>query len=143
MNPILRNILGVIAGLFVGGFLNSTIVSVGPLPEGVIPGDLESLKANIDKFELIHFLFPFLAHALGTLVSAFIAAKIATSKKLYFGLGVGAFTLLGGIAASVMIPAPVWFIATDLILAYLPMGWLGYKLATLGGSGSQQAEPAQ
>jgi hypothetical protein len=27
-----------------------------------------------------------------------------------------------------MIPAPAWFIALDLIAAYLPMAWLGAKL---------------
>jgi len=34
------------------------------------------------------------------------------------------FFLCGGVMASVMIPAPSWFIATDLLLAYLPMAWL-------------------
>ena len=29
--------------------------------------------------------------------------------------------------ASLMIPAPAWFIATDLLLAYLPMAWLGLR----------------
>ena len=41
---------------------------------------------------------------------------------------VGAFYLLGGIAASSMIPAPLWFIALDLVVAYIPMAWLALKL---------------
>jgi hypothetical protein len=28
-----------------------------------------------------------------------------------------------------MIPAPTWFIALDLLAAYLPMAWLGLLLA--------------
>jgi hypothetical protein len=28
-----------------------------------------------------------------------------------------------------MIPAPKWFLAVDLLLAYLPMAWLGGTLA--------------
>ncbi|MCB0316287.1 MAG: hypothetical protein KDH84_24055, partial [Calditrichaeota bacterium] len=48
---------------------------------------------------------------------------------------IGVFTLLGGIAASSMIPAPKVFIAVDLIFAYLPMAWLAIKLgAAIQGS---------
>ena len=43
-------------------------------------------------------------------------------------MGLGIFHLLGGIAAAVMIPAPLWFIVVDLVLAYIPMAWLGAKL---------------
>lgn len=28
-----------------------------------------------------------------------------------------------------MIPAPKWFIALDLVAAYLPMAWLGLSIA--------------
>jgi len=35
--------------------------------------------------------------------------------------------LVGGIAACFMIPAPAWFMAADLLLAYLPMVWLAIK----------------
>ena len=35
----------------------------------------------------------------------------------------------GGIAMAVTIPAPAWFIATDLALAYVPMAILGSRLA--------------
>ena len=27
-----------------------------------------------------------------------------------------------------MIPAPAWFIALDLIVAYIPMAWIGGRL---------------
>jgi len=30
-----------------------------------------------------------------------------------------------------MIPAPLWFILLDLIVAYLPMAWLALKLGSL------------
>ena len=33
---------------------------------------MESLEENIHKFSFIHFLFPFLAHALGTFVGAVV-----------------------------------------------------------------------
>ncbi len=132
MSPVIKNILAVIAGIAVGGFVNSAIIgisgSVIPPPEGVDPSDMESLKANMHLFEARHFIMPFLAHAVGTLVGAAIAAAIAATNKMKIALGIGAFFLLGGIAAVFLLPSPTWFIVVDLIGAYFPMAWLGGKL---------------
>jgi hypothetical protein len=133
MNPIIRNILAVLVGLFIGGLVNLGIIiispSLVPLPPGVDPNDLESIKSNIHLYEAKHFLMPFVAHALGTLVGAFIAVKLAASHHLYIGIGIGAFFIIGGIMAVSMIPGPMWFSVLDLLIAYIPMGWLGWKLA--------------
>jgi hypothetical protein len=32
-----------------------------------------------------------------------------------------------------MIPAPTWFIALDLLAAYLPMAWLGIQIGDRKG----------
>ncbi|NNE66142.1 MAG: hypothetical protein HKN33_06205 [Pyrinomonadaceae bacterium] len=80
-------------------------------------------------FTPANFIFPFLAHALGTLVAAFAAAKIAGKHEMRFGIGFGIFFLLGGITAVAMFGGPIWFIVADLVLAYIPMGILGAKLA--------------
>lgn len=128
MNPIVRNILAVIAGWVAGGIINMGLITLGssvyPI-EGVDPNDMEALAAVMPTLEPKYFIFPFLAHALGTLFGAYIAGRIAATHKLKFALGVGVLFLLGGIAAVFMIPAPAWFVAVDLILAYLPMAWLG------------------
>lgn len=133
MHPILRIILGVIAGAFIGGLINFGIIMISgtliALPEGVDPTSVESLKANIHLFEVKHFIMPFLAHALGTLAGAFIAAKIAGTNKMIAALIVGALFLIGGIMNVAALPAPMWFNVTDLVLAYIPMAWLGGKLA--------------
>jgi uncharacterized membrane protein YqgA involved in biofilm formation len=132
MSPTLRNVLAVVAGVVVGGAVNMALITVSgsviPLPEGVDPADLESLKANIDRFEPRHFLMPFLAHALGTLVGAFLAARLAASRRTALALGVGVFFLLGGVANAFLLPTPGWFLAADLLLAYLPMAWIGGRL---------------
>ncbi|MBK7829325.1 hypothetical protein [Nannocystis sp.] len=134
MNPLLRNILAVIAGavvcLFVNGLLISISASVIPPPDGVDPSNLASIKAHMDAFQPKHFVFPFLAHTLGSLVGAWIAAMIAASQKLTLALAVGALHLVGGIAAAFMIPAPGWFIVLDLGAAYLPMAWIGGTLGS-------------
>ncbi len=131
MNPIFRNILAVILGWFIGGAVNMGIVMLGhklmPIP-GIDPNDMEALAQALETAGSEFFIFPFLAHALGTLVGAFIAAAIAASHQLKFALAIGVLFLTGGIAACFMIPAPAWFIVLDLVVAYLPMAWLGGKM---------------
>lgn len=103
--------------------------SIIPPPEGVDPTNMESLKANMHLFQPKHFIMPFLAHALGVLVGAFIAAKIGASHQMKLALGIGAFFLIGGVTNVMMLPAPTWFAVLDVVGAYIPMGWLGGRLA--------------
>ncbi len=134
MNHTVKNILAVLVGVIAGGVLNMGIImisgSIIPPPEGVDVTTAEGLQAGIHLFEPKHFIMPFLAHALGTLLGSFIAAKISTKHHMRFALGVGAWNLLGGIMAATMIPAPMWFILVDLIGAYIPMAFIAGKLAT-------------
>ena len=129
MNPIVRNILAVIGGLAVGSAVNMGIImlasSIIPPPEGVDVMDPESIKNLMHLFEPKHFIGPFLAHALGTLAGAFLAARIATSNKMNYALGIGLFFLIGGIVNVNILPAPTWFAVLDLLGAYFPAAWLG------------------
>lgn len=134
MHPILRNILAVIAGLVIGGLVNMGLIILGgkalPPPAGVDVNDIASINAHIGEYSTLQLLAPFLAHALGVLVGAFLTARIAASRQMALALVIGAFFLLGGIMAVRMIPnAPVWFSVLDLVVAYLPMAWIGYRLA--------------
>ena len=133
MNSVLKNVLGFVAGVIVGGAVNMGIVKLSgfviPLPEGVDPTNMESLKESMHLFEARHFIFPFLAHAAGTFVGALLAAWIAVTHKMKFALAVGGVFLLGGIANTIMLPAPTWFVVLDLVVAYIPMAWLGMRLA--------------
>ena len=96
------------------GAVNSALITLGPSlippPAGVDVTDAASLSAGIHRFEPRHFVMPFLAHAV----------RIA--------FAVGAVFLCGGVAARFMIPAPAWFVALDLLAAYVPMAWLGVRI---------------
>ena len=133
MNPIARNILAVIVGFIIGSVVNLGLIMIGPLviplPEGVDMSDMENFGENLKLFTPLNFIFPFLAHALGTLAGAFVAAKLAASHEMKFAIGIGVFFLMGGTMMAVMYGGPVWFIAADLLLAYIPMGFLGGILA--------------
>ncbi|MSR32514.1 MAG: hypothetical protein EXR99_13525 [Gemmataceae bacterium] len=141
MKTILRNILAVVIGVAVGGSVNMALIIVSPQviapPAGVDVTDSKSLSAAMHLFEPKHFVFPFLAHALGTLSGALLAFLIAASHRCVFAYAIGAVFLAGGIAAGFMIPAPLWFIILDLAAAYIPMAWIGTLLGhrILGGAG--------
>ncbi|WP_283635516.1 hypothetical protein [Aquaticitalea lipolytica] len=133
MNPIVKNILAVIAGLIIGSVVNMGLImisgSVIPPPEGGDVTTMEGLKETMHLFQPKHFIFPFLAHALGTLVGAFVAATIAANNKMKFAIAIGCFFLIGGIINVVMLPSPTWFAILDIVGAYIPMAMIGGKLA--------------
>ncbi len=133
MNPIARNVLAVVSGVVVGSLVNMGLINLGPLvvslPEGADLSTMDNLRASMKMFTPVNFLFPFLAHALGTLSGAFIAAKVATSRPVTIAMGIGLCFLIGGAMMVSMLDGPFWFNATDLLLAYIPMGYLGGILA--------------
>ena len=143
MNPIVRNVLAVVVGIVVCMLVNGTIIglspSVIPPPAGVKVDDMESIRANAHLFEPKHFVMPFLAHALGSVCGGLVAALIAVTRKMTYALVIGFVHLVGGIVAAWLIPAPVWFIVLDLVVAYVPMAWLGGRL---GGAHPAKIEPS-
>jgi hypothetical protein len=103
--------------------------SIIPPPEGGDITTMEGLKETMHLFEPKHFIFPFLAHALGTFVGAFVATKIAATRKMLMALIIGLFFLIGGTVNIAMLGGPMWFTALDIIMAYMPMAYLGWMLA--------------
>ena len=132
MGKAIRIILAVVGGMAVGSIVNMGLVMLSPLvippPPGVDVTDMDSLAESMHLFESRHFVFPFLAHAAGTLAGAFAAVMIAGGHRLKISMLIGSFFLLGGIINVMMLPAPGWYIGVDLIGAYLPMAWIGGRL---------------
>ena len=77
-------------------------------------------------FTALHFVFPFLAHALGTLIGAIAGTRIGRVVAPTLPMAIAGLFLLGGIVIAVSLPAPTVFVTIDLLLAYLPMGYLGW-----------------
>lgn len=129
---ILRNILAVVAGWIIGSTINMSLISLGqqvfPM-DGFDPNDMEALAAAMPNMDFEYFIFPFLAHALGTFAGAFIAALIAATHKMKFALAIGVLFFIGGLIMIFKLPSPLWFTIVDLLLAYFPMAWLAGKLA--------------
>ncbi len=74
MKSKLKNVLAVVVGVVVGSIANVIVVMIGPAiippPEGVDVTNVDSIKSSMHLFEFRHFIFPWVAHALGSLVGA-------------------------------------------------------------------------
>ncbi|WP_303749214.1 hypothetical protein [Stenotrophomonas pigmentata] len=133
MRAFLRGLLAVVLGLIAGSAVNMGLILLGghlvPPPAGTDTSTTEGLQAAMPLFEARHFLFPFLAHALGTLAGALLATWIVGRSSKVPALLIGLLFLAGGIASCFMLPAPRWFEVLDVLLAYIPFAWLGYQIA--------------
>ena len=129
---LLKDIGIVLLGLIIGGTLNMALVEAGmfvfPPPEGLDVSTEAGLKLAMSAMSFEHFIFPFLAHALGTLFGAWFAIRFTKSKHISAAYSIGMLFLLGGIMMVFSVGGPTWFIILDLTIAYLPMAWLGYRL---------------
>ncbi|MFM6933838.1 MAG: hypothetical protein ACKOXP_00195 [Flavobacteriales bacterium] len=130
---IFKRTLIIFVSIFSGAMLNSTIIQLSNKiitpPKGFDLKTLEGLQAAMPQMEPKHFLFPFLAHALGTLLSAVMIARFLRSQQLIFSMMAGILFLMGGVSMVIMLPnTPIWFVLVDLIGAYIPMAYLGYKI---------------
>ena len=140
MNNIIRNVLAIITGILVGSMVNMSIImissSVIPPPEGADVTTMEGLKASMHLFQPKHFIMPFLAHAIGTLVGALLAGMIAATQKMQMAFIIGLVFLAGGLMNIFMLPSPTWFTVVDLAGAYIPMSYIAGKIATRKKEGS-------
>ena len=126
MKTIFKNILAILGGVVIGMVVNMGLIITG---NQLIPFEDDMNPMNAMNWELKYFIFPFLAHAIGTLLGALITAKLSASYQMTFAICIGIFFLSGGISMVFILPAPVWFVVVDLVLAYIPMSWLGWKIS--------------
>lgn len=132
MRKNLKSFLIVLFGFIVGSIVNMAFTTIGPyivpLPQGVDVSTIEGLNAGMHLMETKHFLFPFLAHALGTFAGAYFVARNCKRNKLKLALTIGVLFLFGGIYMVFTVSSPQWFAITDLVFAYIPMAYLAGKL---------------
>lgn len=136
MNPTIRNIIAIIIGVAVGMSVNWAFIISGhvlfPI-DGLNmddPNVMEVMAEIMPTMGPEYFVFPFLAHALGTLFGAIVAAVIASSNKVSFAMIIGGLFLVGGVMMSYQLHwKPISFVIIDIVLAYIPMAWIGAKIA--------------
>lgn len=133
MKSFLNIALAFVLGAVFGSIANMMVITHGPkvipLPEGADFTTPEAAAASIPLLETHHFIVPFVAHALGTLLGAFLAAKIAKTRRVGVALAIGVLFLASGAMMIMSLDSPMWFNVVDLVFAYLPMAWLGARAA--------------
>ena len=126
MRQVVKNIGIVILSIIIGMITNIGLIIIGgmifPLSENFNP-------MNAINWDFKYFMFPFLAHSIGTLSGAFVASKLSRNYHIIMPLIVGLYFLSGGIYMVTILPAPTWFISLDIIVSYIPMALLGWKIS--------------
>ena len=128
----LKHILFFLAVLFLGSMLNGAILNIGmqiiPPPEGFDMNNPDELALAMKHMQVRHFISPFFAHALGTLLSAVLFYYFSKSQKQWPMLLIGSMFFAAGLYMVIILPSPWWFTAIDLGLAYFPMAYIGYRI---------------
>lgn len=131
---IVKRTIVIILSIFIGAQVNGAFLTIGtyliPPPEGCNLNTMDGLKAAVPFLQAKHYLFPFLAHALGTLLSALLITRFLKSQQFVFSMMAGVLFLIAGISMVIMLPeTPIWFVLVDLIGAYIPMAYVGNRIA--------------
>ena len=126
MKQTLKNIAIVILGIIVGMIVNIGLIILGGT---IFPPSENFEPMNAMNWDFKYFIFPFLAHSIGTLSGAFIVSKLSNKSSIILPLIVGLYFFSGGIYMVAILPAPTWFVLLDVILAYIPMALLGWKIS--------------
>lgn len=128
-NPLLKTILGVVAGVIVGGAVVFVTEMIGhslfPPPAGTDLSNPEDLKRLMESLPTAAYAMVLLGWFLGSFAGAFVALKIANKPVAAWAVAV-LFILLTA-ANFVMIPHPMWMIAAGILIP-LASAWLALRL---------------
>jgi len=124
MKLLFRNIIALFFGVLIGIIISMGITMLGwkifSFPENINP--------IIDIMPSKYYLFPFLAHLIGTFSGSFLGSRISKDYNLTVSLLVGIWFLILGIYAILILPTPIWFIIIDITLCYIPMAYLAWMI---------------
>lgn len=102
---------------------------VHPFPSGVDPTDCEVCQAHVARYPAWVLLLAVLGWGLTTFVSVWLATRLGAGRHRAHGFVVGPLLLALAVMNMSMLPYPIWFWASNLVV--FPLGF--YYGATLGG----------
>jgi hypothetical protein len=128
---MVRNILGVIAGFFVGGIFVFLLEWIGhqvyPLPAGVDMTNTAAIVEYMKTAPLGAFLAVLVAQSAGSLFGGLITGLITIAKNTC-AIIYGVLALIMAAINVFMIPSPIWFSVLALLLP-IPLALLGSRVA--------------
>ncbi|WP_066510494.1 hypothetical protein [Rufibacter sp. DG15C] len=123
-----KSIFAVLTGV-VTGFLTIFLVElvaqqVYPVPSEVNLQDPEAMGTYLASAPMGSLMLVLLAYALGSFLGGMVAARLAKSRKMMHALLVGFLLLLACVANFYLLPHPIWFIISSVII-YPLMSFFG------------------
>ena len=119
-----------IACLLAGAFVNGGLIQLGYTlispPPGYNLNSEEGFQAAVKQMQFRHFIFPFLAHALGTFASVWLWSSLNNQVRWQTVFLIAGFFFTGGALMVYTVNAPFWFELLDLMYAYFPWAILAY-----------------
>lgn len=130
MNPTLKKVLAIIAGLTVGMIVIGLVEGLGhlifPPPEGLDMTNMDVVAEYLQTAPIGSILWVALAWIVGSFVGGVVATMIGKEFGRMPAYVVGGVLTISGILNLVMIPHPVWFWLA--ILVFIPSALLGRKV---------------
>ena len=135
MRAFLKGLLAVVVGLVVGSAVNMGLILLGarvvPAPAGVDTTTSKGLAAAMPLLGPAHFVFPFLAHALGTFAGALLATWIAGRVSRVPAAVIGVLGMLPGVMLPIAMGVPITAQTLGVMLAGIILGPRHGALAVL------------
>ena len=137
---MVRNIAGVVVGLFVGSVANMALIfanmALFPAPPDLDIMDPEAFAAYAAGLPDTAFILPMVAHLAQAFIGGWVAARIGASRPVLLALIVGVLSLVGGVLNMMNFPdAPIWMWAE--MPGYLAVAWAAGTLEQRRRAGQQ------
>ncbi|MBL7765168.1 MAG: hypothetical protein JNJ58_03670 [Chitinophagaceae bacterium] len=127
MHPILKLVLGIVAGVIVSFCVISLVESLSAklYPMKTLTPSIEQIIAEMKTLPLAAYLLVLGGYVLSSFFGGYTAARIASAeRKIIAALTVGFVLLLGGIVLFITLPHPLWMSILSSI-SFLFFAWLG------------------
>ena len=123
-----KSILSVLGGTAIGVFTISLVQYMGtmlyPLPPHLNVQDPAAMGTFLTNAPLGSLFLVLMAYALGSFLAGMVASRYAPSKPVLHALLAGVILLFFGIVNLWLLPHPLWFVVTA-VLVFLPMACFG------------------
>lgn len=134
MNPKLRTIVAVVAGILAGAVVIFAVELFSPHqpPADLDLNDKEKLGEWVKALPLSAYFILLLAYFLGSVTGGWVTNSIAGPLRYRPAMLTGFGLFVAGLMNLIAIPHPLWFAAVSSLM-YFVGAWIGGRLATKGG----------
>lgn len=127
-----RKIFAVLTGIVAATLISMGFESINnrrfPLPQNVDPADHEAMSEYAQTLPSSALILLVLGWALGAFVCGMLVRLISQSRDKTPAYIAGLFLTTAGIVDIFMLPRPVWFIVTGIVV-FIPLSLAGHWVA--------------